>query len=231
MLEFRNIFAGYGKIPIIQDVSARLKEGAITSVLGPNGSGKSTLFKTIFGLSKVFSGSILFNGADITYLSSHKITKLGISYVPQVDNIFPSLTVKENLEIGTQQKRNIKDVLRRVYDLFPILEERSNMKAVKLSGGERQMLAVGRALMTEPKLLILDEPSVALSPKLSEMLYQRIIELNKAGVTIVLIDQNVRKALQVSEDTIVLLSGKVVYYGNSREINEEIWSKLVLGKR
>jgi len=231
MLEFRNIYAGYGKIPIIQDVSARLKEGAITSVLGPNGSGKSTLFKTIFGLAKVFSGSILFQGTDITNLSNYKVVRLGISYVPQVDNVFPNLTVKENLEIVSDEKTNLKENLQRIYELFPILKERSNMKAVKLSGGERQMLAVGRALMTDPKLLILDEPSVALSPKLSEMLYQRIIELNKVGVTIALIDQNVRKALQVSEDTIVLLSGRIVYSGSSKEIDEEIWSKLVLGKR
>ncbi|MEM4725957.1 MAG: ATP-binding cassette domain-containing protein, partial [Nitrososphaerales archaeon] len=152
-------------------------------------------------------------------------------YVPQVDNVFPNLTVKENLEMGAQDPRSVKENLQHVYNLFPILKERSSMKAAKLSGGERQMLAIGRALMTKPKFLILDEPSVALSPKLSETLYQRIIELNKNGVSIALIDQNVRKALQVSEDTMVLLSGKVVYQGSSSGINEEIWSKLILGKK
>ncbi|MEM3386245.1 MAG: ABC transporter ATP-binding protein [Nitrososphaerales archaeon] len=231
MLEFRNIYAGYGKIPIVQDVSVQVRKGIITSILGPNGSGKSTLFKTIFGLSKVFSGSILFESIDITHLSNYKVAKLGVSYVPQVDNVFPNLTVKENLEMGAQDPRSVKENLQHVYNLFPILKERSSMKAAKLSGGERQMLAIGRALMTKPKLLILDEPSVALSPKLSETLYQRIIELNKNGVSIALIDQNVRKALQVSEDTMVLLSGKVVYQGSSSGINEEIWSKLILGKK
>ncbi|MFN3622364.1 MAG: ATP-binding cassette domain-containing protein, partial [Nitrososphaerales archaeon] len=160
-----------------------------------------------------------------------KVAKLGLSYVPQVDNVFPNLTVKENLEIGAQDQRSVKENLVHVYNLFPILKERSSMKAAKLSGGERQMLAIGRALMRKPKFLILDEPSVALSPKLSEILYQRIIELNKIGVTIALIDQNVRKALKISQNTIVLLSGKVVYQGSSSEINEEIWSALVLGKR
>lgn len=231
MLEFRNVYAGYGKIPIVQEVSVKLEKGVITSILGPNGSGKSTLFKTIFGLSKVFSGSILFEGIDITNLSNYKVAKLGVSYVPQVDNVFPNLTVKENLEMGAQDKKSVKENLQHIYSLFPILKERSNMKAAKLSGGERQMLAIGRALMTKPKLLILDEPSVALSPIISETLYQRIIEMNKMGVTIALIDQNVRKALQVSTNTIVLLSGKVVYQGSSSEINEEIWSKLVLGKK
>jgi len=225
MLEIRNLVSGYGKLAIIQDVSFKVESGDFVAIVGPNGSGKSTLVKSILGLTNVFEGTITFEGTNITSWKPERIAKLKLGYVPQLGNVFPDLSVSENLELGgvtirdEGQKRKMREL---VVELFPILKSRSGQRAGLLSGGERQMLAVGRALAAEPKLLILDEPTAALAPLVAEQLFQRLIEIRqKLNVTIVLVEQNARKALGLANKGLVLVQGKSAFEGTPDQISKD----------
>ena len=232
ILEAENITAGYTtEVNILYDVGIRLQSGQIVSVIGPNGAGKSTLLKTIFGILKPTNGKISLKDEDITGLKPDKVANKGISYVPQVDNVFPSLTVQENLEMGAFiRDDDYSQRLKEIYELFPILGDRRKQKAGQLSGGQRQMVAMGRALMVDPQVLLLDEPSAGLSPKLVDMIFEKIMDINKTGVSMIIVEQNAREALKMADHGYVLAMGKNVLddTGDALLANEEV-GRLYLG--
>jgi len=232
ILEAENITAGYtSEVNILSNVGMRLKSGQIVSVIGPNGAGKSTLLKTIFGILKPANGKIRLRGADITGLKPDKIAKKGISYVPQVNNVFPSLTIQENLDMGAFiRSDDYSQRLDQIYQLFPILGERKKQKAGQLSGGQRQMVAMGRALMVDPQVLLLDEPSAGLAPNLVEMIFEKIIDINKTGVSMIIVEQNAREALKMADHGYVLAMGRNVLDDSGKALlnNEEV-GRLYLG--
>lgn len=216
LLEVRDLVCGYGKLEVLHRISLQVRENEIVSLIGHNGAGKTTLLRAVFGLQKVNSGSVLFMGEDITNTPSSKNVLSGISYVPQSNNIFSGFSVLENLKLATHvlgKKTDPAELYERiedVYRLFPILRERGNQYAGKLSGGQKQMLAIGMALMHRPKLLLLDEPSIGLAPVLFEQVLDSIVEVNKKfGTSVILVEQNVKKALNVSQCAFVLKLGKV----------------------
>ncbi len=232
ILETRELEAGYGKLTILHQISMHVDRNEIVAIVGPNGSGKSTLIKAIYGLAQVHDGEVMFLGQRITSMRADKLTKMGASYVPQLANAFLNLTVRDNLELGTLVgKHNSKDdAIERVFQIFPILRERQRQKAGTLSGGERQMLAIGRSLMVIPQLLILDEPTATLSPKFASEVFQKVLEVRNQGVTILMVEQNAKKALEMSDRGYVLVAGKKAYEGPSKEIlsNQE-FGKIFLG--
>jgi ABC-type branched-subunit amino acid transport system ATPase component len=232
ILEAENITAGYtAEVNILYEVDIRLKSGQIVSVIGPNGAGKSTLLKTIFGILKPSTGKISLEEEDITGLKPDKVAKKGISYVPQVNNVFPSLTIQENLEMGAFiRDDDYSQRLNEIYELFPVLGERKKQKAGQLSGGQRQMVAMGRALMVDPQVLLLDEPSAGLSPKLVDMIFEKIIDVNKTGVSMIIVEQNAREALKMADHGYVLAMGRNVLddTGEALLANEEV-GRLYLG--
>jgi ABC-type branched-subunit amino acid transport system ATPase component len=209
ILEADGIVSGYGEVDILHGVSLMVDEGEIVSVIGPNGAGKSTLLKSCFGLLKLRKGKVLLDGADATNAAPQKMVRNGVSYVPQSDNVFPSLTIVENLEMGAFiSKDNYKQRLGEVYELFPALAERPNVKAGKLSGGQRQMLALARALMLQPRLLLLDEPTASLSPRMVGDILTKIHDINQKGVAILIVEQNAREALNMCHRGYVLVMGR-----------------------
>jgi ABC-type branched-subunit amino acid transport system ATPase component len=225
MLEVKNLVSGYGKVAIIQDISFGVNEGDFLAIVGPNGSGKSTLVKSILGLTNIFEGTVSFEGTAITGWRPEKIARMRLGYIPQLANVFPDLTVAENLQLGSttirdrREKRRIHD---NVLSLFPFLASRPNQRANLLSGGERQMLAIGRALMAEPKLLKLDEPSAALAPLAAEQLFRQLVEIRqKMGITIILVEQNARKALALANRGLVLVQGKSAFEGTPDQISKD----------
>ena len=232
ILQAENITAGYTtEVNILYDVGLRLKSGQIVSVIGPNGAGKSTLLKTIFGILKPTNGKISLKDEDITGLKPDKVANRGISYVPQVDNVFPSLTIQENLEMGAFIRNDdYSQRLNEIYELFPILGDRRKQKAGQLSGGQRQMVAMGRALMLDPQVLLLDEPSAGLSPKLVDMIFEKIRDINKTGVSMIIVEQNAREALKMADHGYVLAMGRNVLddTGDALLANEEV-GRLYLG--
>ncbi len=232
ILRAENITAGYTtEVNILTDVNVRLESGQIVSVIGPNGAGKSTLLKTIFGILKPASGKIRLKDEDITGLQPNKVAQKGISYVPQVDNVFPSMTIQENLEMGAFiRDDDFSRRLNEIYELFPVLGERKKQKAGLLSGGQRQMVAMGRALMVDPQVLLLDEPSAGLAPNLVEMIFAKIIDINKAGVSMIIVEQNAREALKMADHGYVLAMGRNVLddTGQALLANEEV-GRLYLG--
>lgn len=209
LLTVSNIVAGYGETEILHGVSIAIEEGHIVTIIGPNGSGKSTLLKAIFGLVKPKQGQVLFQGKDITRLAPETVVRRGLCYVPQSSNTFPSLSINENLEMGAFiRKDDFRQRLDEVYGLFPDLAGRRKDRAGTLSGGQRQMLALARALMLDPALLLLDEPSAGLAPNLVGSVFEKILGINRAGVAILLVEQNAREALQLSSWGYVLASGQ-----------------------
>ncbi|MGD9314419.1 MAG: ABC transporter ATP-binding protein, partial [Desulfobacterales bacterium] len=212
ILTAENITAGYTtEVNILTDVNIRLESGQIVSVIGPNGAGKSTLLKSIFGILKPVKGKIRLKNEDITGLKPNNVAQKGISYVPQVDNVFPSLTIQENLEMGAFiRDDDFSRRLNEIYELFPVLGERKKQKAGHLSGGQRQMVAMGRALMVDPTVLLLDEPSAGLAPNLVEMIFEKIISINKTGVSMIIVEQNAREALKMADYGYVLAMGRNV---------------------
>jgi ABC-type branched-subunit amino acid transport system ATPase component len=233
LLEVHDLVSGYEKMVIIQDVSFNVGNNDIVAIVGPNGSGKSTLIKSILGFASIFHGSITYQGKNITNERSDLLIKMGISYVPQINNVFLNLTVEENLDIGLYMIGKNKGTLKKeeVLRLFPVLEEKKNKKAYILSGGERQMLALASAIALDPKLLILDEPSVGLAPKLRREFYEKLLGIRDNGVTIIMVEQNVRAALKISDKGLVLVSGRKVFEGSSEEIlNNPDLGKIFLGK-
>jgi ABC-type branched-subunit amino acid transport system ATPase component len=231
ILSAEGITAGYGEVDILHRVDLQVKTGEIVSIIGPNGAGKSTLLKTIFGLLHPRQGRIILNNDNITGLRPDIIVRKGISYVPQVDNVFPSMTIQENLEMGAFIRADdFSHRLSEVYGLFPILEERKKQKVGQLSGGQRQMVAMGRALMLDPQILLLDEPSAGLAPLLVSHIFEKIEEINATGVAIVIVEQNAREALKMSHRGYVLAMGKNELEGEGQALleNEEI-GRLYLG--
>lgn len=232
LLQVRDVYAGYtADVDILRGVNFRLEAGELVSLIGPNGAGKSTLAKTIAGLLPPRLGTITLEGEDITYLRPNQIVKKGIGYVPQIANVFRNLTIEENLEMGAFiTSGNITALKQRVYDTFPRLWERRQQRAGTLSGGERQMLAMGRAMMLNPRILVLDEPSAALSPALVNDVFAKIKEINAQGTAIILVEQNARKALAMSDRGYVLEMGKERYEGlGSDLLNDPKVGELYLG--
>jgi branched-chain amino acid transport system ATP-binding protein len=221
LLEIKNLDAGYGYLQILRGVSLHVEKGEYVCIVGPNGAGKSTTMKTIAGLISPMGGSILFNGDDITGLSASQITKKGISFVSEEMNLFVNMTVQENLFMGAYIIHDKKIQIQRldfVFELFPRLKERKNQLAGTMSGGERKMLAIGRGMMSDPKLLLVDEPSFGLAPQLTENVFESLDVLVKAGVTIMLVEQNVTKTLSVTNRGYILENGKIGLKGNSRDL-------------
>jgi ABC-type branched-subunit amino acid transport system ATPase component len=231
MLRAEKITAGYGALDILHHVSIQVAEGQIVSVIGPNGAGKSTLLKTIFGILKPRNGKVVLKDEDITGLKPDRVARKGISYVPQVENVFPSLTIQENLEMGAFiREDDYSQRLKEVYELFPLLEGRKKQKAGQLSGGQRQMVAMGRALMVDPEILLLDEPSAGLAPIFVAGIFEKIKDINATGVAIMIVEQNAREALKMSHHGYVLAMGRNVLddKGEALLANEEI-GRLYLG--
>ena len=209
LLEVSNVVAGYGETEILHGVSIAIEKGQIVTIIGPNGSGKSTLLKTIFGLLQPKKGRVRFRQEDITGMAPEIVVRKGLCYVPQSSNVFPSLSINENLEMGAFVRTDdFRQRLEEVYDLFPDLAERRKDRAGTLSGGQRQMLALARALMLDPVLLLLDEPSAGLAPNLVNSVFEKILGINSAGVAILLVEQNAREALGLSSWGYVLASGQ-----------------------
>lgn len=225
-LAVSDLRAGYGKVPILHHVSLSAREGEVVAVLGPNGSGKSTFIKVVYGLATRYAGTISYFGRDIGREPPEVLARLGLGYVPQRDNVFMSLTVQENLDVGLVScPRPLKrERLEWVFELFPILRERRHQQARTLSGGERQMLAMARALLTKPSVLLLDEPAAALSRKVAAELFQTVQTIAEQGVAVVLAEQNARQALRICHRAYVFISGAVAFTGTGEEIehNKEV---------
>ena len=220
VVEIKDLVAGYlPGVNILNGANLVANQGELIGIIGPNGAGKSTLLKAIFGQVKVRSGSVLLNGEDITGLKAEKLVSRGVGMVPQNNNVFPSLTIEENLQMGVYQKPELFKVrLEFVLELFKDLKNRLKQRAGSLSGGERQMVAMGRALMMDPKVLLLDEPSAGLSPVRQDEAFIRVSDINKAGVTTIMVEQNARRCLQIADRGYVLDQGKDAYTGSGREL-------------
>ncbi|MBE9227427.1 ABC transporter ATP-binding protein [Phormidium sp. LEGE 05292] len=232
LLEVENVYAGYVKdLDILQGVNFKIYPGELVAVIGPNGAGKSTLAKTIFGLLTPHQGKITFKGQSIGGLKSDQIVQRGMCYVPQIANVFPTLTVEENLDMGAFIRNDSLQPLKdKIYATFPVLAERRRQRAGTLSGGQRQMLAMGRALMLQPSLLLLDEPSAALSPILVNNVFEQIRQINSGGTAIVLVEQNARKALEMAHRGYVLEAGRNRFTGPGSELlNDPKVGELYLG--
>lgn len=233
MLKVDKIKVHYGGIPALHEVSFEVGEGELVAIVGANGAGKTTALKTVVGTLNPVSGSIKFNGIDITGKKSAEIVRLGITYVPEGRHIFGPLTVEENLLLGaftSGTKKEIEERMEYVYRLFPILKERRKQRGGTLSGGEQQMLAIGRGLMARPKLLMLDEPSSGLMPKLVDEVFNTITQLKKEGLTILLVEQNVREALELCDRGYILQTGRTIASGSGNELlGSEIVKKAFLG--
>lgn len=233
MLEIERINVSYGDLQVLWNISFKLEEKEVVAFIGPNGAGKTTTLKTITGLLRAFAGEIKFEGLAMEKMAIHKRVEMGISLVPEGRGLFPGMSTLENLEMGafTAKGRRCKEeTLEQVYGLFPILKNRKKQAAGTLSGGEQQMLAIGRGLMSKPKLLLFDEPSWGLSPLLSKVIYEVIGQINHSGVTILLIEQNVRMALELANRAYVVENGRIVNQGDSRKmLNDQHIREAYLG--
>jgi branched-chain amino acid transport system ATP-binding protein len=221
MLELSGVSASYGTVPAIDDVTITVGEGEAVGLLGANGAGKSTTLRAISGLVRMTSGSITFLGTSVASLPPYKVTELGIAHVPEGRQVFPEMTVQENLEIGAyvpKAKAERARTLELVYSIFPRLADRKKQLAGTMSGGEQQMVAVGRGLMLKPKLLMLDEPSLGLAPVMTDVTFEKIAEIHKMGTAILLVEQNVSRALSLVQRAYVLESGRVIMHGTSAEL-------------
>ena len=221
MLDVEKISASYGMIQILRDVSFQVKEKEIVSIIGPNGAGKTTLVKTIIGLLHPTTGEIRLRGENIEKLPPYEIVKKGITLIPEGREIFPRMTVEENLRLGaytTADKDRVKKAKERGYQIFPVLKKKKRVLAQTLSGGEQQMLVICRSLMSNPDLLILDEPSLGLAPLIVEKVLDTVRKINEEGVTILLVEQNIRDSLDIADRGYVLEQGKIILEGNSREL-------------
>jgi ABC-type branched-subunit amino acid transport system ATPase component len=224
LLRAEAITAGYGKMAILHDVTLEVRAGEMVSVIGPNGAGKSTAFKTIVGFLRPTSGRVTFGGQDITGLRPDQVLHRGLAYVPQGRIVFPQMTVLENLEMGAYIERDagrIRQALDRVYTLFPILAQRRGQKAGTMSGGEQQMVAIARALMTTPKLILLDEPSLGLAPKFVSLIFDKLSEMRHAGFTLMVVEQNAARALAVADRGYVLELGRNRFEGAGQTLLQD----------
>ncbi len=211
---------GYGKGPdILHSCTIAAEKGEIAVIVGPNGAGKSTAMKAVFGMLNVNEGAVRLDGEDITHLTPQQRVVKGMGFVPQTSNIFTSMTVEENLEMGAFIRRDdFRDTMTQIYDLFPILKDKRNQAAGELSGGQRQQVAVGRALMTQPKVLMLDEPTAGVSPIVMDELFDRIIEVARTGIPILMVEQNARQALEIADKAYVLVQGRNAHTGTGKEL-------------
>ena len=228
ILVAENIDAGYGDATIVQNVSIHVAEGEIVGIVGPNGSGKSTLIKSFLGFARLFKGRVFYQGKDISGIAPNRAVGLGIGYVPQIDNIFANLTIAENLDMGAYHRKgrtSIKAGMAEIYEMFPELEARKNSLAGNLSGGERQMLAIARAMMAQPKLLFLDEPLASLSPKPAAVILSKMKSIRENGIAIAIVEQNVKKVLSVSNRGYVLVNGTCVMEGDADSLFAEDFSE------
>jgi ABC-type branched-subunit amino acid transport system ATPase component len=231
LLEARGLSSGYGKLIVVREVDVGVDQGEIAVLIGPNGSGKSTLVKTIFGLICPVGGEVVFAGESITGMRPDRIVRKGLSYVPQLDNAFPSLTVTENLHMGAYTMDRFHDRIEDLLEIFPLLREKMDVKAINLSGGERQTLALARAMMTEPKLMLLDEPTAGLSPALVTDTLERIKQIRERGTSILLVEQNAKKSLAICDRGYVMVMGRKAFEGTGKEILEhKDIGRLYLGK-
>ncbi len=234
MFTINDLYVYYGVIQAIKGISFEVNEGEVIALIGANGAGKTTILHTITGLIAAKSGSIQFQGQKLTKIPTHKIVKMGIAHVPEGRRIFSQLTVFENLQLGAytrEDKAEIEASLEAVYRRFPRLKERRNQVAGTLSGGEQQMLAIGRALMSRPKLILMDEPSMGLSPILVSEIFDIIKSISESGTTVLLVEQNAKKALTIANRAYVLETGKIVLSGNAQDlINDESVKKAYLGE-
>jgi len=231
ILEVKDLVSGYSEVMILNGVSIHCADNEIVSIIGPNGAGKSTLMKSIFGLIPVKQGSVAFDGRSITGMRPNQLVKLGMSYVPQEKNVFPSLTVEENLQMGAFIRNDdLTGSIDRVFELFPFIANKRKSVSGTLSGGGRQMLALGRALMLEPRLLLLDEPSAGLAPLVRDEIFEKVMEIRQSGVAILMVEQNAKKALGMSDRGYVLVMGKNRYEdtGEALLANPEV-GRLYLG--
>lgn len=231
LLEVSGVTSGYGEMEVLHDISIHVNAGEIVSIIGPNGAGKSTVMKVVFGLLKPWQGSVTFAGAQIGGLSPDRIVRRGMCFVPQVDNVFPTLTVEENLEMGAfVLKGPLQERKARIFEMFPRLAERRKQRAGSMSGGERQMVAMGRALMLDPQLLLLDEPSAGLAPLMVDLIFETVQQINAQGVAILMVEQNARKSLELAHRGYVLATGRNQVTGPGAELlgDPEV-SRLYLG--
>ena len=214
-----NLTAGYGGVDIIKDITLEVKQGEIAVIVGPNGAGKSTAMKALLGMLKLTDGSVSFSKDDITLMLPQDRVNLGIAFVPQTNNVFTGMTVEENLEMGGFiRSDDIHHTIEDIYNLFPVLKEKRNQNAGELSGGQRQQVAFGRALMTKPKILMLDEPTAGVSPIVMDELFSRIIEVGKTGVGILMVEQNAKQALNIADRGYVLVNGKKSREGSGQDL-------------
>ena len=234
MFEVSGLHSGYDGTIIIEDININVQRDEIVTIIGPNGSGKSTLLKSIFGIVKPQQGKIEFLNEQITGMKPFRVFEKGISYVPQVENIFSNLTISENLDIGfyTSKINDTKNELDKIYSFFPQLKNKKSIKSGNLSGGERQMLAIARALIGDPKLLLLDEPTASLAPNLVNEIMQKLIQIKDSGTSMLLVEQNAKKSLDISDRCYVLVMGKNFFEGKASEIiqNKEL-GRMFLGKK
>ena len=234
MLEIKDLEVYYGMIQAIKGISFEVNEGEVIALIGANGAGKTTILHTISGLIAPKKGSITFEGQEITKIPAHKIVENGLAQVPEGRRVFPSLTVLENLKLGAytrKDKKEIEDTLKMVYERFPRLEERKNQPAGTLSGGEQQMLAMGRALMSKPRIILMDEPSMGLSPIFVNEIFDIIKKVSASGTTVLLVEQNAKKALSIADRGYVLDTGKIVKEGKASDLlNDEAVKKAYLGE-
>lgn len=221
IISLHSVVAGYGGVPILNGVDIAIDREDIGVIVGPNGAGKSTTLKAVFGLLTVSSGEIRFDGVDVTNTRPDAKVPMGLGYVPQEKNVFTSLTVRENLEMGAFIRADFSDTLATVYEMFPPLKEKRRQKAGELSGGQRQMVAIGRALMGKPRLLMLDEPSAGLSPRYALEIFERIVAINKSGVGILMVEQNARQALAIASRGFVLAGGRNLFTGTGRQLLDD----------
>jgi branched-chain amino acid transport system ATP-binding protein len=224
LIELENVAAGYGDVQVLWGVTLTVREGEIATLVGANGAGKTTTLKTISGVVRATKGSMLYDGERIDTLPSHQIAARGISHVPEGRRLFPLMTIRENLELGVTSevaRKNRKESLEQVFSLFPKLKERAAQMAGTLSGGEQQMVAIGRGLMARPRLLMLDEPSLGLAPIVVREMFEIIREVNRAGITVLLVEQNVQQSLKISDRAFVLENGRVVLEGIGAELLDD----------
>jgi branched-chain amino acid transport system ATP-binding protein len=221
MLEIENLSAAYGMVQILRDVTFRVEQGEIVSIIGPNGSGKTTLVKTIMGFLHPKTGTVKFKGENIDKLPTYKIVKKGLTMIPEGREIFPRMTVEENLMLGAygiKDKAKIKETKEKAFEIFPVLKKKDKALAQTLSGGEQQMLVICRSLMSNPQLLILDEPSLGLAPIIVEKVFDTVRTINEEGVTVLLVEQNIQDSLNIADRGYVLEEGKIILEGKSREL-------------
>lgn len=234
MLKIQNLKAGYNGMEVLHGINLEIKTGEIVALIGPNGAGKSTLLKSIFNLCEIYSGKIIFKDKNITKLSTYYLIYEGISYVPQGRQVFSTLTVQENLEMGAFSLENHELIKRNIVDVFnkfPALKEKQNDYAFTLSGGQQQMLAIARALIQDPELLLLDEPSLGLAPKTRKEIFEKIVEISKEGISIIIVEQNAKQAVEIAHKTYILEDGRIALMGGKEILEDERIKDIYFGGR